>query len=39
MYNLPEPAVIARDIIADLEAAIEQLWLIAEDVGEEEISE
>jgi type I restriction enzyme M protein len=33
--NLPEPGVIARDIIADLESALEQLRLIAEDVGEE----
>ena len=33
--NLPEPAVIARDIIADLESALEQLRLIAEDVGDE----
>ena len=33
--NLPEPGIIARDIIADLESALEQLRLIAEDVGEE----
>jgi type I restriction enzyme M protein len=35
--NLPDPATIARDIIADLESALEQLRLIAEDVevGEE----
>jgi len=33
--NLPEPGVIARDIIADLESALEQLRLIAEDVGED----
>lgn len=32
--NLPEPATIARDIIADLESALEQLKLIAEDFGE-----
>ncbi|MFA7405742.1 MAG: SAM-dependent DNA methyltransferase, partial [Pelobacteraceae bacterium] len=32
--NLPEPGIIARDIIADLESALEQLKLIAEDVGE-----
>jgi type I restriction enzyme M protein len=31
--NLPEPSVIARDIIADLESALEQLKLIAADVG------
>jgi type I restriction enzyme M protein len=34
--NLPDPATIARDIIADLEIALEQLRLIAEDVGEME---
>jgi type I restriction enzyme M protein len=34
--NLPEPGVIARDIIADLESALEQLKLIAEDMGEVE---
>ncbi len=33
--NLPEPGVIARDMVADLEAALEQLRLIAEDLGED----
>ncbi|MBK5273940.1 MAG: SAM-dependent DNA methyltransferase [Desulfuromonadales bacterium] len=33
--NLPEPGVICRDMIVDLESALEQLRLIAEDVGEE----
>jgi type I restriction enzyme M protein len=32
--NLPEPGIIARDIIADLESALEQLKLIADDIGE-----
>ena len=31
--NLPAPGVILRDIIEDLESALEQLRLIAEDVG------
>ena len=34
--NLPEPGVICRDIISDLESALEQLKLIAEDLGEVE---
>ena len=34
--NLPEAGVILRDIIEDLEGALEQLKLIAEDVGEED---
>ena len=34
--NLPEPGVIARDMIFGLEMALEQLRLIAEDVGEED---
>ena len=33
--NLPEPGIIASDIIADLESALEQMRLIAEDAGEE----
>ncbi|MEK6672641.1 MAG: SAM-dependent DNA methyltransferase, partial [Nitrospirota bacterium] len=33
--NLPEPDVIAREIAEDLEAALEQFRLIAEDLGEE----
>jgi type I restriction enzyme M protein len=32
--NLPNPGVIAREIVDDLEAALEQLKLIAEDLGE-----
>jgi type I restriction enzyme M protein len=32
--NLPEPGVIAAEIVADLEAALEQYRLIAEDLGE-----
>jgi type I restriction enzyme M protein len=32
--NLPEPGVILRDIIEDLEGALEQLRMIAEDVVE-----
>ncbi len=31
--NLPEPGVIAAEIVADLEAALEQFRLIAEDLG------
>ena len=34
--NLPAPGVILRDIVEDLEVALEQLKLIAEDVGEVE---
>ena len=32
--NLPDPNVIAADIVEDLEAALEQFRLIAEDLGE-----
>ena len=32
--NLPEPDVIAREIADDLESALEQFRLIAEDLGE-----
>ncbi len=32
--NLPAPDIIAADIVDDLEAALEQLRLIAEDLGE-----
>jgi type I restriction enzyme M protein len=32
--NLPEPGVIAAEIVEDLEAALEQMRLIAEDLGE-----
>jgi type I restriction enzyme M protein len=34
--NLPEPGVIAAEIVQDLEAALEQFRLIAEDLGEAE---
>ncbi|HXW68140.1 MAG TPA: hypothetical protein VEJ88_00920, partial [Dissulfurispiraceae bacterium] len=33
--NLPAPGVIAREIVDDLEAAVEQFRLIAEDLGTE----
>ena len=33
--NLPDPGVLAREIAVDLEAALEQFRLIAEDLGEE----
>ena len=33
--NLPEPGVIAAEIVEDLEAALEQMRLIAEDLGTE----
>jgi type I restriction enzyme M protein len=32
--NLPEPDILAREIVEDLEAALEQFRLIAEDLGE-----
>jgi type I restriction enzyme M protein len=32
--NLPEPEVLAADIVEDLESALEQFRLIAEDLGE-----
>lgn len=32
--NLPPPEVIAQEIVDDLEAALEQFRLIAEDLGE-----
>ena len=32
--NLPDPDVIAREIMEDLQAALEQFAAIAEDVGE-----
>jgi len=35
--NLPEPDVLAAEIVDDLEAALEQFRAIAEDLGEEEI--
>lgn len=34
--NLPEPDIIAREIVADLQDALAQFQLIAEDLGEEE---
>lgn len=34
--NLPEPDIIAREIVADLQGALVQFQLIAEDLGEEE---
>ena len=33
--NLPDPGVIAQEIVDDLEAALEQLRAIAEDLGPE----
>jgi type I restriction enzyme M protein len=33
--NLPDPGVLAQEIVNDLEAALEQFRLIAEDLGEE----
>jgi len=35
--NLPDPGVLAQEIVADLEAALEQFRLIAEDLGESEM--
>lgn len=32
--NMPEPDVLAQEIVADLEAALEQFRLISEDLGE-----
>jgi type I restriction enzyme M protein len=34
--NLPGPGIIAREIVDDLEAALEQFRLIAEDLGNED---
>ena len=34
--NLPEPDIIAREIVADLQDALAQFQLIAEDLGEED---
>ncbi len=34
--NLPDPGIIAREIVDDLEAALEQFKLIAEDLGGDE---
>lgn len=33
--NLPEPGILAQEIVEDLEAALEQFRLIAEDLGED----
>ena len=33
--NLPEPGVLAQEIVEDLQAALEQFRLIVEDLGEE----
>ena len=33
--NISEPGVLAQEIVEDLEAALEQFRLIAEDLGEE----
>jgi type I restriction enzyme M protein len=32
--NLPDPGILARKIVADLEAALDQFRAIAEDLGE-----
>jgi type I restriction enzyme M protein len=37
--NLPEPGVLAQEIVDDLEAALEQFRLIADDLGEEAMEE
>jgi len=34
--NLPEPDIIAREIVTDLQDALAQFQLIAEDLGEED---
>ncbi|MDF1554524.1 MAG: class I SAM-dependent DNA methyltransferase [Deferrisomatales bacterium] len=36
--NLPEPGILAAEIVEDLEAALEQFREIAEDLGEEEVA-
>jgi len=33
--NLPEPGVLAAEIVEDLEAALEQFRLIVDDLGDE----
>ncbi len=33
--NLPDPEVIAREIVEDLQAALEQFAAIAEDLGQD----
>ena len=37
--NLPEPAVLAREIMEDLKVALEQFSSIAEELGEDELGE
>jgi type I restriction enzyme M protein len=37
--SLPDPAIIAADMVADLESALEQLRLIAADLEESEVDE
>ncbi len=32
--NLPDPCILAREIVVDLEAALDQFRAIAEDLGE-----
>lgn len=34
--NLPDPGILAQEIVEDLEAALEQFREIAEDLGDEE---
>ena len=34
--NLPEPDILAREIVEDLQDALAQFQLIADDLGEEE---
>ena len=36
--NLPEPGILAQEIVVDLEAALEQFRLIAEDLGENDLN-
>jgi hypothetical protein len=35
--NLPAPGVLAQEIVEDLQAALEQFRLIAEDLGEKQL--
>ena len=37
--NLPEPDVLAAEIVADLEAALEQFREIAGDLGAEDVAD
>ncbi len=36
--NLPDPDVIAQEIVEELEAALEQLWATVGDLGEKSAS-